>query len=398
MEDCIHRETTTNGSMKHFCIICVFVYLLSCFALVCASCGAGASAEVVPATLTRTQQTSFRTIAQKLANPCHEEDLIEYKNFMALLESGKACRESIILLEELTLFLSHGVDDTEAAQMIRQEAQQLQTPYRFNLDGRPRLGPVDAPVEIVIFSDFQCPYCARAAAGMNQIVGAYPRDVSIVFKHLPLFNIHEYAAAAAVVTVYAQSQGKFWPIHDAFFQNQSKLTLDFITATLESLGASVADVFDPKRGQAYGVTIIEDIKDAQQAKVAGTPTIFLNGVEIVAGANVERLMARIDLELRASGGKRPVALRTKRHSGQSLCDYPDLKIKCLSLSEEQQQILQLCTNMASCPCQGKSADSLGACARAASCVQAREGVDDLIEKLLNGATKADLLREIGASP
>jgi len=84
----------------------------------------------------------------------------------------------------------------------------------------PVTGPSDAKVTIVEFSDFECPFCARAYATVKQIEQAYPKDVRIVYKYFPLTNIHPHAQKAAEAAVCAQKQGKFWEMHDKMFQAQ----------------------------------------------------------------------------------------------------------------------------------------------------------------------------------
>lgn len=86
----------------------------------------------------------------------------------------------------------------------------------------PVYGKADAKVTIVEFSDFECPYCARAYDTVNQIKEAYPNDVKIVYKHFPLSNIHPNAENAAKAAVCAQEQGKFWEMHDKLFESQTQ--------------------------------------------------------------------------------------------------------------------------------------------------------------------------------
>jgi len=88
------------------------------------------------------------------------------------------------------------------------------------LGNSPRFGPKDAKVTIVEFSDFECPFCSRAYATVNQIKTEYPKDVAIVYKHLPLTNLHPHAEKAAQATVCAQNEGKFWEMHDKLFEVQ----------------------------------------------------------------------------------------------------------------------------------------------------------------------------------
>ncbi|PIZ65142.1 hypothetical protein COY14_03010, partial [Candidatus Roizmanbacteria bacterium CG_4_10_14_0_2_um_filter_36_9] len=84
----------------------------------------------------------------------------------------------------------------------------------------PSIGPKDAPVTIIEFSDFECPFCARAFTTIEQIKQEYPDSVKIVYKQLPLTNLHPDAQKAAEASVCASDQGKFWEMHDKMFKSQ----------------------------------------------------------------------------------------------------------------------------------------------------------------------------------
>src|ERR1017187_1905318 len=100
--------------------------------------------------------------------------------------------------------------------MHRAAPKLLENPVVIPIDGAPFVGPKDARVTIVEFSDFQCPYCAQAVVKLNAILKAYPNQVKLIFKQFPL-DMHSQAALAAAAAVAAHRQGKFWPLHDALF-------------------------------------------------------------------------------------------------------------------------------------------------------------------------------------
>ncbi|MDA1316639.1 MAG: thioredoxin domain-containing protein [bacterium] len=93
-------------------------------------------------------------------------------------------------------------------------------PVAVNVGNSPFTGPKDAPVTILEYSDFECPFCARAFGTIQQLKAAYPKEVKIVFKQLPLTQIHPNAQKAAEASLCAQDQGKFWEMHDKLFQVQ----------------------------------------------------------------------------------------------------------------------------------------------------------------------------------
>lgn len=122
-----------------------------------------------------------------------------------------------------------GITPQGAEQLILQSAERqemtllaLQPVVSLKTAGAPSLGAPDAPVEIVIFDDFECPYCARSVPLFKQVLEAYPVKVKLVFKNFPL-KMHKNARAAATAALAADRQGKFWPLHDLLFENYNKL-------------------------------------------------------------------------------------------------------------------------------------------------------------------------------
>ena len=96
-------------------------------------------------------------------------------------------------------------------------------------------GDADAPVTITLFDDFQCPYCAKLVPTLDQVMAAYPKQVKVVFKHFPL-SMHKFAKQAAIASIAARNQGKFWPFHDQLFANYNKLNDAKIRELAEAVG------------------------------------------------------------------------------------------------------------------------------------------------------------------
>ena len=154
--------------------------------------------------------------------------------------------------------------------------------------GLPVRGNPEAPVTIVEFSDFQCPYCARGAKTIDQIVEKYPEDVKLVFKHLPL-NFHPWAKSAAIASVCAgeQSHEAFWTLHDQYYGNQKQITPDNVLAKskeylkdsgidLEKWSACAEDK-ESEANKAAVAAVEADIALAGKHGVRGTPGFFING-------------------------------------------------------------------------------------------------------------------------
>jgi len=111
---------------------------------------------------------------------------------------------------------------------------------RLAVGDDPARGPVDAPVTIIEFSDFQCPYCSRATATLKKLETAYPGKIRLVYRDFPLVQIHPNAARAAEAAACANEQGKFWPMHDAMFEHQDKLGEADLKQSAASLGLDAA--------------------------------------------------------------------------------------------------------------------------------------------------------------
>ncbi len=108
----------------------------------------------------------------------------------------------------------------------------------INLEHAPAKGPATAPISLVEFTDFECPFCAAVAPTVKQLLAAYPSQVRLAFKHYPL-PMHKEAALAHEAAMAASEQGKFWEMHDALFASQDKLTRDELIAKAESLKLDV---------------------------------------------------------------------------------------------------------------------------------------------------------------
>jgi protein-disulfide isomerase len=157
-------------------------------------------------------------------------------------------------------------------------------------------GPADAVIKIVEFSDFQCPFCRNAEKAIQALVDKYPDKVSIAYRDFPLTAIHSNANPAAEASRCAADQGKFWEYHDRLFQTKS---LDGLGLKQAALDLSLdADKFDACVDKAnFRAAVESDIKDAQAVGVRGTPTFFVNGIQLVGNQPLSAFEELIDQEL-----------------------------------------------------------------------------------------------------
>ncbi len=158
----------------------------------------------------------------------------------------------------------------------------------------PAKGKLNAPVTVVVFSDFQCPYCARATPAVKELESAYPDDVRLVWKHLPL-PFHPNAMPAALAAEAAREQGgsvKFWAMHDKLFANQGALSEITYEQYARELGLNQTrfkkDVADPR----LRARVQEDAQLAQTLGVNGTPTFVVNGEKVVGSAALKGAVER----------------------------------------------------------------------------------------------------------
>ncbi|MGH7865325.1 MAG: DsbA family protein [Candidatus Binataceae bacterium] len=165
--------------------------------------------------------------------------------------------------------------------------------------GHPDRGPADAPVTIVEFADFQCPFCRGAEPTVARILAAYGNNVRRVHMDFPL-PIHAAAMGAALAARCADEQGQFWPYHDALYASQGDLTADRFKSIAHTLGLSspsFAECFDTQR---FASEIASDRSIGERIGVNGTPTFVINHKAIAGAVSFAQFRAIIDEELRQS--------------------------------------------------------------------------------------------------
>jgi Na+/H+ antiporter NhaA len=151
-------------------------------------------------------------------------------------------------------------------------------------------GPVDAPVTIVEYGDFECPYCGRAEPIIRELL-ADVGDVSYVWRHLPLTDVHPGAQLAAEAAEAAAAQGKFWEMHDLLLTHQDALRMLNLLDYATQLGLDVDRFEDEVRRHEWAPRIAEDVDSADLSDVSGTPTFFVNGTRHYGAYDIETLKA-----------------------------------------------------------------------------------------------------------
>lgn len=162
--------------------------------------------------------------------------------------------------------------------------------------GAPFKGPEKAPVVVAVFSDFQCPYCAKVTPLLDQILKEYPKDVKVVHKNFPLQS-HQLAVPAAIAAFAAHRQGKFWEMHDKIFENLSALSDEKFSEFAKTIGLDMDKFAKDNKDPQLKQQVQLDLQNGLKAEVRGTPTLFVNGRR-VNERSLEGLKTLIEAEIK----------------------------------------------------------------------------------------------------
>ncbi len=193
--------------------------------------------------------------------------------------------------EQIRRFLSY--EGYIGALKSAAEIEILTEPFRVEVaaDG-PTKGPEDAPVTIVEFSDFECPYCGRVNPSIDKIRDTYGDRVKVVFRQFPL-DIHPNARKAGEAALCADDQGEFWAMHDAMFGDQKNLAADGLKSLAGGIAGLDAKAFNECLDSGrFAETVEKDLKDGAHAGVSSTPAFFING-RYLSGAQPYEVFAEI---------------------------------------------------------------------------------------------------------
>jgi len=164
-------------------------------------------------------------------------------------------------------------------------------------DGAPMRGDAQAPVTLVEFSDFHCPFCKRVQPTLTALLDRYPGKVKLAFRDLPLRQLHPQAPRAAEAARCAQDQGKFWDYHDVLFAQAPKASDDELKQYAADVGLDSGQFAECLSGNVHGGAVQRDIEEATKLGLEGTPAFFING-QLISGAQpLERFIQMIEEEL-----------------------------------------------------------------------------------------------------
>lgn len=163
----------------------------------------------------------------------------------------------------------------------------------------PSFGPADAKVTVVEYSDFECPFCSKAADVVKKLKENYADKVRFVFRQFPL-PMHKNAPLASEAALAAHAQGKFWPMHDKLFENQRSLDRESIEGFAQELGLNMEKFKAALDGDAHEKTIESDMELGKEIGVSGTPTMIVGTKRVSNPTDYDAVAKLIDDELAAA--------------------------------------------------------------------------------------------------
>ena len=179
--------------------------------------------------------------------------------------------------------------------MNRSEVKRLKMPVG---DRDHVQGDADAPVTLVEYGDYQCPYCGRAYPIVKAVQNHFGKRLRFVFRNFPLSEIHPHAAQAAAAAEAAADHGKFWEMHDRLFEHQDRLgERDLVNYALE-VGITSEGFLELMQSEQKADRVQEDFMTGVRSGVNGTPTFFINGVRYDGSWDFTDLVSAIEASLR----------------------------------------------------------------------------------------------------
>ncbi len=216
-------------------------------------------------------------------------------------------------LEELTPRIEEFLLNYERRQALIEFAEKLEKekrviyllePFRAELEvgDSPANGPADAPVTLVEFSDFECPYCGSFVHTLRELEESYADKLRVVYRQYPLEAIHPHAFKAAEASLCAHEQGRFWEMHDLLFEEQDRLDVEGLKEKAGRLRLKQAEFDACLDSGRMAERVRKDMREGNRLGIEGTPAIFINGIPVPGGAVPYAVLAEVvEKELRRRG-------------------------------------------------------------------------------------------------
>ena len=202
--------------------------------------------------------------------------------------------------EKCKMMLEHLPEVTAELQKMEQSNRPLSAEMQTAItQGGASFGPANAKVQIVEFSDFQCPYCSHAATVVHQIKEKYGDRVRFTFRQFPL-PMHPNAHIAAEAALAANGQGKFWEFHDRLFKNQNQLDRAGLEDQAKQSGLNLAAFKKSLDDHKFAAAVDADMKLGAEVQVQGTPSMFVNGTRVANPTSFEAVTEMIEAALKGA--------------------------------------------------------------------------------------------------
>ncbi|MEA2707496.1 MAG: hypothetical protein QOF78_97 [Phycisphaerales bacterium] len=155
-------------------------------------------------------------------------------------------------------------------------------------------GPADAPIVLVEYGDYECPYCGRAYPVVKELQRRLGDRLRFVFRNFPLNTLHEHAGVAAQAAEAAASQGKFWEMHDILYEHQDELANTDIVQYALKVGVEIYQFEADLSGEKYAKRVRDDFRGGVRSGVNGTPTFFINGLRYNGEHTLDAMLAALE--------------------------------------------------------------------------------------------------------
>jgi len=161
-------------------------------------------------------------------------------------------------------------------------------------------GPIDAPLTLLEYGDFECPHCGAAHAIIEQVRARLAPRLRFVYRHFPLTNVHPHAEAAAEAAEAAGAQGRFWEMHDRLFEHQDALEDDDLVTHGRMLGLDLEQFVEELGTGVHAPRVRRDFLSGVRSGVNGTPSFYINGVRHDGGYDAASLLGALEASLRVA--------------------------------------------------------------------------------------------------
>jgi protein-disulfide isomerase len=221
------------------------------------------------AQLSPEQKREFEYTTNELLCPCGD-----HTELFAQCIEKKTCPEALLAANMAARLLKESVPRNTVEGLIAESFGG--PPATISVQDTPIFGDSNAPITLVSFADFQCPYCATLSIELHKVVMSRPKEVRLLFKYFPIPS-HSFGYLAAEAAAFAQSKNKFWELHDLLFAYQKQMSREAILEWASEVGLDPLELEAAWQQGIYQDRVRRDEAEGDKLKVGGTPTLYLNG-------------------------------------------------------------------------------------------------------------------------